>query len=155
MDSSTRSVPHDQPTPPLSPTRRRLLAAALAVPLVLGAAACGGDKDSGGGSDKKVELSIFWWGAQARAGLTDKALALYTQKHPNVTFKKTWQANQGYYDKLATLLAGGNAPDIFQIDDQYLTDYASRGVTLDLTPYTQNTKLDVTKFPKSLYQYGL
>ena len=154
MDSSTRSVPHDQPTSPFSPTRRRLLAAALAVPLVLGAAACGGDSGSGGGSDKKVELSIFWWGAQARADLTDKALALYTQKHPNVTFKKTWQANQGYYDKLATLTAGGNAPDIFQIDDNAISEYASRGVTLDLTPYTSNGKLDVSKFPKSLKEYG-
>jgi multiple sugar transport system substrate-binding protein len=136
------------------PTRRRLLAAALALPLVLGAAACGGDDDSGSGGNKKVELSIFWWGAQARADLTDKALALYTQKHPNVTFKKTWQANQGYYDKLATLTAGGNAPDVFQIDDNALAEYAGRGVTLDLTPYTQNGKLDVSKFPKSLKEYG-
>jgi multiple sugar transport system substrate-binding protein len=130
-----------------------MLAAALALPLVIGAAACGGDGDSGGKGDK-VELSIFWWGADARAELTDKALALYTQKHPDVTFKKTWQANQGYYDKLATLTAGGNAPDIFQIDDNAISEYASRGVTLDLTPYTQNSKLDVSKFPKSLKEYG-
>ncbi len=151
MDPISRSVTPAQPTSMPHPTRRRLLAAALAVPLLLGAAACGGDDDSAGsGSNKKVELSIFWWGAQARADLTDKALALYTQKHPNVTFKKTWQANQGYYDKLATLTAGGNAPDIFQIDDNALAEYAGRGVTLDLTPYTQNGKLDVTKFPESL-----
>jgi multiple sugar transport system substrate-binding protein len=153
MDSSTRSATHDQPTSPYSPTRRQLLAAALAVPVVLGTAACGGD-DSGSGSDKKVELSIFWWGAQARADLTEKALALYTQKHPNVTFKKTWQANQGYYDKLATLTAGGNAPDVFQIDDNAIAEYAGRGVTLDLTPYSQNGKLDVSKFPPSLKAYG-
>ena len=53
--------------------------------------------------NKPVELSIFWWGGEARAKLTEDALALYTKKHPNVTFKKTWQANQGYFDKLATL----------------------------------------------------
>lgn len=153
MESFTRSATPDQPTPAPHPTRRRLLAAALALPLVLGAAACGGD-DSGGGSGDKVELSIFWWGADARAELTDKALALYTQKHPNVTFKKTWQANQGYYDKLATLTAGGNAPDIFQIDDNALAEYAQRGVTLDLTPSTQDGKIDVSKFSKGLKEYG-
>jgi multiple sugar transport system substrate-binding protein len=153
MHPFPRSATHDQPTPAPHPTRRRLLAAALALPLVLGAAACGGD-DSGGASNDKVELSIFWWGADARAELTDKALALYTQKHPNVTFKKTWQANQGYFDKLATLTAGGNAPDIFQIDDNFIAEYAQRGVTLDLTPYTSNGKLDVSKFPKSLKEYG-
>ncbi|MFI5891483.1 ABC transporter substrate-binding protein [Actinoplanes sp. NPDC051513] len=155
MDPFTRSATPDQPTPAFRRSRRRLLAAVLVLPLALAVAACGGDGDSGGsGSNDKVELSIFWWGADARAELTEKALDLYTQKHPNVTFKKTWQANQGYYDKLATLTAGGNAPDIFQIDDNAISEYASRGVTLDLTPYTSNGKLDVSKFPKSLKEYG-
>ncbi|MEO3742473.1 ABC transporter substrate-binding protein [Plantactinospora sp. B5E13] len=130
---------------------RRLTAALVAVPLVLGAAACGGDD---GGSDGKTELSIFWWGGEARAKLTEDALALYTAKNPNVTFKKTWQANQGYFDKLATLTAGGDAPDIFQIDDNYLAEYAARNTTLDLTEYTTNGKLDVSKFPPSLLNYG-
>ena len=139
MDPVTRSATPDQPTPAFRRSRRRLLAAALVLPLALAAAACGDDGDSaGGGSNDKVELSIFWWGADKRAELTEKALDLYTQKHPNVTFKKTWQANQGYYDKLATLTAGGNAPDIFQIDDNAISEYAQRGVTLDLTPYSSN-----------------
>ncbi|MBU2668361.1 ABC transporter substrate-binding protein [Actinoplanes bogorensis] len=138
-------------TPAQRTTRRRLLAAALTVPLLLGAAACGGDDSS---SDGKTELSVFWWGAEKRAELTDQALKLYTAKHPDVTFKTTWQGNQGYFDKLATLTAGGNAPDIFQIDDNYISEYAGRGVTLDLTPYAQNGKLDVSKFPESLRKYG-
>ncbi|WP_432958765.1 ABC transporter substrate-binding protein [Micromonospora haikouensis] len=137
--------------------RRRLLrglvALAVAAPLVLGAAACGDDDSAG--DDGKVKLSIFWWGGEARAKLTEDALALYTKKNPNVTFEKTWQANQGYFDKLATLTAGGNPPDIFQIDDNYLAEYAARNTTLDLTSYSDSGKLDVSKFPKSLWQYGV
>jgi multiple sugar transport system substrate-binding protein len=134
---------------------KTLLAAALALPLIAAGAACG-DDDAGSEEDanKPVELSIFWWGAEARAELTEQALALYTKKHPNVTFKKTWQANQGYFDKLATLTAGGDAPDIFQIDDNYLTEYAARNVTLDLTSYKDDKKVDVSKFPESLWKYG-
>ncbi|ROT28091.1 ABC transporter substrate-binding protein [Micromonospora sp. HM5-17] len=131
---------------------RRLTAAVLAVPLVLGAAACG---DDDAGSDGKIEISIFWWGGDARAKLTEEALALYESKNPNVRFKKTWQANQGYFDKLATLTAGGDAPDIFQIDDNFLTEYASRNATLDLMPYKNEGKLDLSKFPESLWQYGV
>jgi multiple sugar transport system substrate-binding protein len=142
-------TPHDHRTVPSR--RRRLLAAVLVAPLLMTGAACGGS----GGDSGKTELSIFWWGAQGRADLTDKALALYTTKHPDVTFKKTWQANQGYFDKLATLTAGGNAPDVFQIDDNYIAEYASRNVTLDLTPYKDSGKLDVTKFPESLWKYGV
>ena len=130
----------------------RLLAAVLVAPLLMAGAACGGDS---AGDSGKTELSVFWWGAQGRADLTDKALALYTTKHPDVTFKKTWQANQGYFDKLATLTAGGNAPDIFQIDDNYIAEYASRNVTLDLTPYKDSGKIDVSKWPESLWKYGV
>ena len=134
-------------------TRRRLLAAALVIPLALGAAACGGDDDAND-PNKKIELSVFWWGAEKRAELTEKALDLYTQKHPNVTFKKTWQANQGYFDKLATLTAGGNAPDVFQIDDNFIAEYAGRNVTLDLTPYSGDGRLDMSKFSPGLKEYG-
>ncbi|MFI1988563.1 ABC transporter substrate-binding protein [Actinoplanes sp. NPDC020271] len=130
---------------------RGLMAAALALPLAL--AGCGGD-DSGS-KDGKTELTFFWWGGEARAKLTQQALDLYTSKHPDVTFKTTWQANQGYFDKLATLTAGSDAPDIFQIDDNYLAEYATRNVTEDLTKYKDSGKLDVTKFPESLWKYGV
>ncbi|HCT79789.1 MAG TPA: ABC transporter substrate-binding protein, partial [Micromonosporaceae bacterium] len=117
-------------------TRRTLLRAAalgtLAAPLL---AACSTETGQPAPeSTEPVELSIFWWGAEARAKATEEALKLYTAKYPFVTFKTTWQGNQGYYDKLATLAAGGNAPDIFQIDDGALSEYAERGVTLDLSP---------------------
>ncbi|MFV2116581.1 ABC transporter substrate-binding protein [Micromonospora sp. LOL_025] len=143
-----------------TPVRRRrlirgMLAAVVALPLVLGAAGCGGDEEASNDPNAPVKLSVFWWGGEARAKLTEEALALYTKKHPNVTFEKTWQANQGYFDKLATLTAGGNPPDLFQIDDNYLAEYASRSTTLDLTSYKDSGDLDVSKFPKSLWQYGV
>ncbi|MEU5553029.1 extracellular solute-binding protein [Micromonospora sp. NPDC047793] len=130
---------------------RGMLAAVVALPLVGAAAACGGDD---AGSDGKVKLSIFWWGGDARAQLTEQALDLYTTKNPDVTFEKVWQANQGYFDKLATLTAGGNPPDIFQIDDNFLAEYAARNATLDLKKYADSGDLDTSKFPPSLLQYG-
>ncbi|WP_433528822.1 ABC transporter substrate-binding protein [Micromonospora sp. CA-263727] len=129
---------------------RGLLAAVVALPLLGAAAACGDDA-----ADGKTKISIFWWGGDARAQLTAQALDLYTTKNPDVTFETTWQANQGYFDKLATLTAGGNPPDIFQIDDNFLAEYAARNTTLDLTPYRESGKLDTTKFPPSLLQYGV
>ncbi|MEU1394551.1 extracellular solute-binding protein [Micromonospora zamorensis] len=134
---------------------RGLLAVTVAAPLMFGAAACGDDDGGAADPNAPVKLSIFWWGGDARAKLTEDALALYTRKHPNVTFEKTWQANQGYFDKLATLTAGGNPPDLFQIDDNYLAEYASRNTTLDLTSYQKSGKLDTSKFPESLWQYGV
>ncbi len=134
-------------------SRRSLLLGALSLPVL---AACGtsGGEAPAPESTNPVELSVFWWGAEARAKATEDALKLYTAKYPFVTFKTTWQGNQGYYDKLATLAAGGNAPDLFQIDDGALSEYAERNVTLDLTPYKNSGKLDVAKFPESLWKYA-
>jgi multiple sugar transport system substrate-binding protein len=144
--------------PGLRTHRRRLLrglaAAVIAVPLVLGAAGCG-DDEGGGSSDPNapVRLSVFFWGSEARAKLTEEALNAYKAKHSNVEFEVTWQANQGYADKLATLAAGGDVPDLFALDDNMLADFATRNVTADLTEY-KGGKIDVSKFPPSLVEYG-
>lgn len=140
-------------------TRRSLLrgfaAAAIGLPFALSTAACGGDNDdSGDSTTKNIELSVFWWGADKRAELTKKVLDLYHTKHPNVAFKTTWQGNSGYFDKLATEVAAGNAPDIFQIDDNAISEYAQRNIALDLTKYVDSKKIDLSRFPDSLVSYG-
>ncbi|MDG4833181.1 extracellular solute-binding protein [Solwaraspora sp. WMMD1047] len=147
-------MPPCLPSPaPRRPGARRLFGAALAALLALTVlTACGGEDD--GPVDERVQLSIFWWGAERRAELTEQALNLYTERHPEVTFRVTWQGNTGYYDRLSTEAASGNAPDLFQIDDNYLTEYAERGITLDLTDYVNDNRLNLTNLPSSLAQYG-
>ena len=118
---------------PSGPTRRQLLTAAgIGVPLALAGCASSGSPAAAPAPSVEpiesgpVELSVFWWGGDARAQLTDQVLKLYTSKHPNVTFKQTWQANSGYIDKLNTNLAAGSAADIFQLDDNMLGGVAAR-----------------------------
>ena len=90
----------------------------------------------------------------AGRALTEQALELYSGATPNVTFRFTWQGNAGYYDRLSTQAAGGNAPDLFQIDDDYLTEYAQRQILLDLTEYVRAGELDLRGFPTGLALYG-
>jgi multiple sugar transport system substrate-binding protein len=101
-----------------------------------------------------VELTVFWWGGDARAQLTHQVLALYTQKHPNVTFKETWQANAGYIDKLNTNLAASSAADIFQLDDNMLGGVAARNQTLNLDNYVAAKRVDTARLSTSLVDYG-
>ncbi|ABS02078.1 multiple sugar transport system substrate-binding protein [Kineococcus radiotolerans] len=130
------------------PARRSFLAGALGTS-VLGLAACGGNSDSaaGGGAEagagpettEPVVLTVAWWGGPARAENTQKVLDLYTKAHPNVTFKTQWQGYSGYYDKINTSAAGRNAPDIIQIDNRALREYANKSVIADLTPWVGGT----------------
>nr|MDT0662819.1 extracellular solute-binding protein [Micromonospora sp. DSM 115978] len=146
-------MPPSLPPPATRRRPRRLLAATLTALLMLtGLTACGDDDERP--VDERIQLSVFWWGAERRAELTEQALNLYTERHPNITFRVTWQGNTGYYDRLSTEAVNGNAPDLFQIDDNYLTEYAERGITLDLTDYVNDNRLDLTDLPSSLAQYG-
>lgn len=131
------------------PARRSFLAGALGTSL-LGLAACGGGSEDGGAAagtaagagpetTKPVVLTVAWWGGPARAENTQKVLDLYTEAHPNVTFKTQWQGYSGYYDKINTSAAGRNAPDIIQIDNRALREYANKGLIADLTPWVGKT----------------
>src|SRR5919198_6013910 len=87
---------------------------AVAVCLALAAAACGsgGGSGSGGGT---VNLSFAWWGDASRAKATQEAVALFQQQHSNIKVSTQYAPFADFFTKLATQVAGGNAPDLFQI----------------------------------------
>jgi multiple sugar transport system substrate-binding protein len=115
--------------------RLRTLAAAAIAASLLVASACGGN--SGGPSSSsadggKVTLRFTWWGSDTRTKLTQQVIDAYQKDHPNVTIKGEFGEWSGYWDKLATTVAANDAPDIIQMDEKYLREYADRGALLDL-----------------------
>ncbi len=115
--------------------RLRALAAAAIAASLLVASACGGS--SGGPSSSsadggKVTLRFTWWGSDTRTKLTQQVIDAYQKDHPNVTIKGEFGEWAGYWDKLATTVAANDAPDIIQMDEKYLREYADRGALLDL-----------------------
>ncbi|MFI7604218.1 ABC transporter substrate-binding protein [Micromonospora sp. NPDC049366] len=139
------------------PGRRRLLAALLGAPVLAsggGLTGCSGGPTASPQRDGPVTLSVFWWGDAKRAELTERALRLYTERNPRVGFRVTWQGADGYYDRLATQAAGGNVPDIVQVDDTVLTEYAQREILLDLSSHVADHRLDLRNLPDGLARYG-
>lgn len=98
------------------------------------------DSDS---SDGDIVLRVAWWGNQVRDERTEKALALYTEMNPNVTFELEPIGWAGYWDKLATQTAGGSLPDIIQQDYAFIGQYIDKGVLADLTPYVESGSLNL------------
>lgn len=139
---------------------RAVAAAAMVLPLALTACATSTGNSTPEAAKVEelptgpVEINVFFWGGDRRAELTKQVFDLYMKKHTNVTIKQTWQANQGYVDKLNTLIAGGSAPDIFQLDDNMLGDYAGRSLTLNVDDYVAANRLNFKDLPQSLVDYG-
>ncbi|MFI5557182.1 ABC transporter substrate-binding protein [Streptomyces sp. NPDC051738] len=105
-------------------------ASAVALVLCAMAAGCGGSGESVGGG--KVVLRYTWWGNPDRAERTEQAVALFEKQHPDIQVQTSFSAYEAYKQKLATQAAGGDAPDVMQLDYRQIDQYASGGVLLDL-----------------------
>jgi multiple sugar transport system substrate-binding protein len=100
-----------------------------------------------------TSLRVAWWGGKARADLTQKALDLYVSKNPEISIDSEYLGWGDYWARLSTMTAGGNSPDVIQMDIEYLADYGSRGVLLDLSPLIPSP-LNVSDFQQDLLDNG-
>lgn len=85
----------------------------------------GSEKDSS--KAETVELRFSWWGGEARHEATLAAIDAYMEKNPNVKIVAEYSGWDGYYQKLVTQLAGKTAPDIIQINYNWLYDLRRQG----------------------------
>jgi multiple sugar transport system substrate-binding protein len=130
----------------------RVVAAVAIATALLAASACGGDSGGPSSSDGgKVTLRFTWWGSDTRTKLTQQTIDAYQKDHPNVTIKGEFGEWSGYWDKLATTVAANDAPDIIQMDEKYLREYADRGALLDLK---KADGLDTGKFEPDTLSAG-
>ncbi|MFC4116747.1 ABC transporter substrate-binding protein [Nonomuraea zeae] len=107
----------------------RGLAALCAAGVLLAASACGG---SSGDGDGGVELRFGWWGNNDRAAATQRVIEAFQAKNPGITVKGSYTDFNSYFDRLATEVAGGRAPDVITLGGAYPREYGDRGALLDL-----------------------
>lgn len=87
-------------------------------------------------------LRQFFWGGQARADRTYAVNDLFTAA-TGTPMDSSFLGWGDYWPKLATETAGGNAPDIVQMDYRYIVEYAKRNAIAPLDDYVGGAlKLD-------------
>ena len=87
----------------------------------------------------KAEIKFSWWGSDTRHELTQEVLDNFMVKYPDITVVSDFTDWGGYWDKLATTVAGGDTPDIFMQEERYLRDYNERDIMADLSQYEIDT----------------
>jgi multiple sugar transport system substrate-binding protein len=93
-------------------------------------------------------MALAWWGNPTRNKNTQAMIDAYTAANPNVKISGQPGEFNSYWDKLATQTAGGQAPDIIQMDMAYIAEYGTRGALLDLG------KVDTSKFVEGTVDSG-
>ena len=124
-------------------------AAAVTAPLASG---CGNSDTSGEGDDGPVTIRFAWWGNDTRAQETMQVIEAFEAKNPDIKVSADFSDFGGYWDKMATQTAGGDAPDLFAMSGSYPSEYASRGALLDLSEVSGI--IDTSDFAEGTVELG-
>lgn len=98
-------------------------------------------------------LRLLFWGGQARADRTYAVTDLYSKANPGTVFDGEFMAFADYWPKLGTQVAGGNAPDIIQMDYRYIVEYATRNSIAPLDDFV-GKELELSDFDADQLEGG-
>src|SRR5215510_153501 len=99
---------------------RRQLLVGMAATLAFGSAALSR-------ANAATAMRFLWWGSKERTDRTFAAIKAYQGKNADVSIEGESFGWDNYWTRLATQTAGGNAPDLIQMDYRYIFEYARRG----------------------------
>jgi multiple sugar transport system substrate-binding protein len=64
----------------------------------------------------------------------DQMIQIFQEAHPNIIVEVETAPFSDYFTMLQTRIAGGEAPDVFELNFESFVSFASKGVLLDLNP---------------------
>lgn len=129
-------------------TRRRRFVAVPCAVIALAAAGCAQeatDNPQSEGSntgDAEVVLTMAWWGNEERSAATLEAVDAFTARYPHIEVKTQSSPYDNYHDTISTQLAADAAPDVMQLQAEFMAQYGAQGALLELTD-VDTTLLDV------------
>lgn len=99
-------------------------------------------------------LRLYWWGGQTRADRTLAVADLWAKAKGKTVPTGEFGSFQDHWPKLATMVAGGNAPDVYQMDYRFIVEYATRGAMQPLDEYVASGVLKLDDFDADQIEGG-
>lgn len=117
--------------------------------------ACGDKKDVTlpDGQLDPCTIRFSWWGGDDRHQATNKAINLWNEKHPEIKIIAEYGGWDGWTEKVSAQLSGGTAPDIMQINYDWLISFSPDGNGF----YNLNqlsSQIDLTQFEDDVLSFG-
>ncbi|GHV08637.1 sugar ABC transporter substrate-binding protein [Spirochaetia bacterium] len=104
-----------------------LLIGVLSVSFVF--AGGGGQSNAG-----KTNLTLYTWWGGGEAAFGEALVADFEASHPNIKVERSFGGTD-YDAKINTMIAAGNTPDVFQVNEDRVVDWGEKGVGADLNPF--------------------
>lgn len=131
--------------------KKKWISMVLAATMLL--TACGssggseGKENSGDSNKNQTELTVYSWFSGGEQEACDALIEKYEAENPDIKINMNYIAYADYNSKLNTVLASGDAPDIFYVDQSNAKDWGLNGVAMDLAPLFE----EAGENPKEIY----
>ena len=113
---------------------------------------------------ESVTISYFTFSAAPdHIADLDAIVQAFEQEHTDITIQVQTAPFDEYFTRLQTQIAGGTAPDTFELNYENFVSYSESGALLDLTPLEADPEFDAGRYYARAYevfqtdgsQYGL
>jgi multiple sugar transport system substrate-binding protein len=100
--------------------------------VLIGIVLTGMGQSEEGAADEQITLKVIWWGGQTRHDKTLQVIEMFEEQNPDIKIEPIYLSWDGYWEKLATLVASNEIPDVIQMTIQNMPQYAEKGLLADL-----------------------
>jgi multiple sugar transport system substrate-binding protein len=101
-----------------------------------------GNKDSTG----TTTLRFGFWGGDERIAIYNQICDRYEADNPGIKIVREPSSFDDYFNKLATQVAGGAAPDVISMHPRYYNTYVNSKALLPLENLTKSGAIDISHF---------
>ncbi len=90
--------------------------------------------------------TIVWsyWGDPGEDKVNRTLIAAFEEEHPEIKIDVIWEPWSTYFDKIETMWAGGESPDVLFLS--WVPTYASKGVLEPLDPWIEKSGYDLSDY---------
>ncbi|TBL81812.1 ABC transporter substrate-binding protein [Paenibacillus thalictri] len=107
-------------------------------------------------NEEKITLRVgYFAGAQATVDVTNKVIALFEKKYPNIKIESEYSPFANYFEKLSVQAAGNSMPDVVRQDYAYLAQYVNKDLMFGLDDLVKQGKINLEGVDKKHLEGGM
>jgi multiple sugar transport system substrate-binding protein len=91
-------------------------------------------------------VNFFTWWGDAEKVFGEALVADFEASHPNIHIEQTYVPYNDFHSKINTMIAAGNTPDVYLLNEFLINEWGEKGVGADLGPYYQKAGIDPGRF---------
>ncbi len=134
--------------------KKRIPALALTICLAAELSGCGETQNVVVDQNVQTDITLSWWGNDARSEYTLEAIEEFEKLHPDIKVKCSYSEWSGYEARNQVRMISGTETDVMQINVNWLNQYSPEGDGYyDIS--TLSDVVDLSNFPDDVLEYGI